>query len=112
MEREAREKAALATPVVHRQRKKTSDLSSKYLETIISDVISEVETKYSSDRPDLSVILKTFESVSSRKIRKFGGIVSNLFAVENVNLMSHVNLIFIPLNFNYFSQFYVFTQFR
>ena len=82
MEREAREKAALATPVVYRQRKKTSDLSSKYLETIISDVISEVETKYSSDRPDLSVILKTFESVSSRKIRKFGGIVSNLFAVE------------------------------
>ena len=46
MEREAREKAALATPVVHRQRKKTSDLSSKYLETIISDVISEVETNY------------------------------------------------------------------
>ena len=91
MEREAREKAALATPVVHRQRKKTSDLSSKYLETIISDVISEVETKYSSDHSDLSVILITFESLSSRKIRKFGGIVSNLFAVENNNANDGVN---------------------
>ena len=91
MEKEAIERAALTTPVVYRQRKKTSDLSTKYLETIISDVISEVENKYSSDRPDSSVILKTFESVSSRKIRKFGSVVNNLFAVENNSAKDSAN---------------------
>ena len=60
-------------------RKKVSSLGKRYLEFLITDVISEVSTRYSTDETDSLASMKNIAVVAEKKYQKLD-VITNLFA--------------------------------
>ena len=74
--------------VVHR--KKVSTLSKRYLEDILTDVITDADFKYSSDSANSSAVFKTLALIASKKQKKCDDIISTLeFEDESMDDGAH-----------------------
>lgn len=51
-------------------RKKVSSLGKRYLDSIITEVISDVSTRFSTDETDSSALMKSIATVAKKKYRK------------------------------------------
>ena len=63
-------------------RKKVSSLGKRYLDSLITEVISEVSTQYSTDETDSIALMKSIADVAEKKYRKLD-IATNLFAARS-----------------------------
>ena len=63
-------------------RKKVSSLGKRYLDSIITEVISDVSTRFSTDETDSSALMKSIATVAEKKYRKLD-VATNLFAARS-----------------------------
>lgn len=63
-------------------RKKVSSLGKRYLDSIITEVISDVSTRFSTDDTDTSALMKSIATVAEKKYRKLD-VATNLFAARS-----------------------------
>lgn len=78
------EESFLSPPQAVKQRKKFSELGKRQMKDIVDDVINKVNSEYSSDGLDSSVLMKTIIKVAEKKQKTYHGIVNNL-SYDNVD---------------------------
>lgn len=77
----------LVTPAVGViRRKNVSDLGKRYLESIITNALDEVDAEYSTNSADSAAVLRTITDVVSKKMKKMNNVVSDLFQEEETDL--------------------------
>lgn len=77
----------LVTPAVGViRRKNVSDVGKRYLESIITNALDEVDAEYSTNSADSAAVLRTITNVISKKIKKMNNVVSDFFQEEETDL--------------------------